>query len=726
MDLVKLALACYRNPLAYQDQWSLGAPLPENMGCLLALANGAPALLDEAVQQTGVKASELREAARFCVQQWCLASGASAHRILGVEPDASLAKIKEHHRQLIRLFHPDHAAGRETWTEHYASRINAAYTQLCRKTGNGDNEAALQPRSLSLGAEGSARSHRVLETQWLAVSVARPRSDRRRHGISAVLTARSRWSAWKMLSVLLLTLGLIGAVFYADQWFTQQYELKLAAAKSVSAPSPETRIASTSLAPQSQGIFEILRATPNWEALDQREIELRQRMIQAQNARTQWEEERRQQIAAETALLEKLRDERAKLEQQLKREQVRFQQVQTERFSAEQQVLAELKSEQQRLEQLRQTREAEGQQRLAAFQAEQLKTAKLAEQLQRERQRLEHWQAERQKVEQQRVAAEQQRQAQAEAVQAERVRLEQEALRQAQAERQRLEEQLKAERARTEQALAERAQRELKDQQAKLEQDALVQAQTQPRLEPQQQAQVDEPTPSDQQSQVEQMRAKQVALRQAQAERQHLEEQLKAEQAKIAHAQAERVKLAQARKERARVEQETLRQAQAVQQTDKPRDTAQKPVASARKVQTSTETATDRPALVPTALAVTAEPEARPADAEVKSLMRRYVASYRRGDLNRVLSLFTASARNRIQSDYAALFSTHNILALRLQGMQWRYRGASAEGSGSYVLKVQQRETGEQRQIQGRIYFTVQKRGHRVLISAIEFEWPSH
>ena len=68
MDTVDLALA-------YEDRLSLAAPLPEDMDRLLWLANGSPEILDAAVRQTGAKPGELRDAARFCIQQWCLARG---------------------------------------------------------------------------------------------------------------------------------------------------------------------------------------------------------------------------------------------------------------------------------------------------------------------------------------------------------------------------------------------------------------------------------------------------------------------------------------------------------------------------------------------------------------------------------------------------------------------------------------------------------------------------
>ena len=102
-DIVDWALACYRTPLAYQDRLSLAAALPEGMDRLLWLANGSPEALEAGVQQTGARPQELRDAARFCVQQLCFARNADPYRVLGVEPGAPPERIKEHYRLLMRL-----------------------------------------------------------------------------------------------------------------------------------------------------------------------------------------------------------------------------------------------------------------------------------------------------------------------------------------------------------------------------------------------------------------------------------------------------------------------------------------------------------------------------------------------------------------------------------------------------------------------------------------------
>ncbi len=60
-----------------------------------------------------------------------LAPGNSHYRKLGVDPEAPIARIREHYRELISIFHPDrlHADVRAGDAE-LAARVNEAYNAL--------------------------------------------------------------------------------------------------------------------------------------------------------------------------------------------------------------------------------------------------------------------------------------------------------------------------------------------------------------------------------------------------------------------------------------------------------------------------------------------------------------------------------------------------------------------------------------------------------------------
>lgn len=131
-DIVELALACYRQPLAHQRRLALTAPLPAGLEHLLVLAHGSADALADAACHCGAHPDEVQDAARFLIQQLCFARGADHYRTLGLEPGASVDQIKERHRRLIWLFHPDRGAGHETWTNGYAARLNDSWDTLSR------------------------------------------------------------------------------------------------------------------------------------------------------------------------------------------------------------------------------------------------------------------------------------------------------------------------------------------------------------------------------------------------------------------------------------------------------------------------------------------------------------------------------------------------------------------------------------------------------------------
>lgn len=558
-DIIDLALACYRRPLDYQDRFSLATPLPEGMDRLLWLANGSPEALEAGIRQTGAKPQELRDAARFCVQQWCLVRSADPHRVLGVEPGAPPEQVKEHYRLLMRLFHPDRAAGRETWTDHYASRVTEAWTVLSRTQGSAVSNHQTGPRSVP--DQNSVRPLPNRAVERLGPLSSRHPSRRRRAG--------RRWLPRLGLGGLALIVMIVLGGFYLDRFSVSRGGFEPASAGGFTPPLGAAKAPELVTTPTDSGAFSPFMATPDWQALEQRERQVQHQVVQAREARQQWEEDRQQQRVAEEALLESMREERAQLEEQVKVGQARMKQVRAERLAVEQQQLARLQAEQARMEQARTERKLTDRRRLEVLQAEQAKAERLAEELRVEQQRLEK---------------------------------------------------LKAEQARAEPA---------KSEQAKIEQ--------------------------------------------AQVEQQRLEEQLK----------TERVRAEQARLEAA------ANRAPAVRMT------------------------------------VAAETEEQDLTAgELESLMDRYIRAYQRGDLSGVMALFATGARGRIQRDYTALFANHYIRGFWLRDLRWAYRGQSASGSGRYELQLRQRDNGEQRQVEGRIRFTVQKRDSQLLIEAIDYDWP--
>lgn len=137
MDILSLALTFYRTPITRPPL----PRLPVGVDALLRIAGGNPQYTDEAVQLTGATADELREAAIFFIQQVFFARDADHYRLLGLNPGAQLPQIKEHHRLLMRLFHPDRQETALAWPELYAGRVNEAYNILRRLETRRDYDA---------------------------------------------------------------------------------------------------------------------------------------------------------------------------------------------------------------------------------------------------------------------------------------------------------------------------------------------------------------------------------------------------------------------------------------------------------------------------------------------------------------------------------------------------------------------------------------------------------
>lgn len=162
-DAVAVALAFYQAPARHHDLLHGHAPLPAGVDRLLRLAGGA------APGEAGAAPhpDELAAAARFFVEQVLLAHDADHYRLLGVNRDADLEQIKEHHRLLMRMFHPDRDNGIEPEVKAaHASRINLAYNAL-RQAGNRSayDTQLRQARKPAMAAPAARAAYRRMAPQ---------------------------------------------------------------------------------------------------------------------------------------------------------------------------------------------------------------------------------------------------------------------------------------------------------------------------------------------------------------------------------------------------------------------------------------------------------------------------------------------------------------------------------------------------------------------------------
>jgi hypothetical protein len=132
-EALDLALALHATP---QRTGQLRArPLPvEGVTSLLRLALAQQDAVAEAADETDLPAELLVDAARFFVEQQMLVEDCEHDpwRVLGLPPGAPEYRLREHHRLLVRLVHPDRSS---EWPAAFADRVNKAWRQLRRPEG---------------------------------------------------------------------------------------------------------------------------------------------------------------------------------------------------------------------------------------------------------------------------------------------------------------------------------------------------------------------------------------------------------------------------------------------------------------------------------------------------------------------------------------------------------------------------------------------------------------
>jgi hypothetical protein len=143
--IASLALAFRHSPARHADLLHGVAPLPPSINILLRLAGGtAPHELSPALESLAT-ADELRTATLFFIEQVLFQRDASHYRVLGLNQGAAPEQIKEHHRLLMRLFHPDRESQADERREQFATRANLAYNTLRDADQRSSYDATLKP-----------------------------------------------------------------------------------------------------------------------------------------------------------------------------------------------------------------------------------------------------------------------------------------------------------------------------------------------------------------------------------------------------------------------------------------------------------------------------------------------------------------------------------------------------------------------------------------------------
>ncbi len=170
-DAVRVALQIYAEPPAARG--AAQAPLPHGVLDALKLAAGSAKTQGACSRDFGVPPERLTAAAKFFIEQVMFTRGADHYRVLGVDPQASTARIRAHYRWLIRWLHPDReGAG---WHAVLAGRVNEAYAEL----RHAERRAAYDEARQAQAAASAAQPYPCLPARRDAASANRARRRRR-------------------------------------------------------------------------------------------------------------------------------------------------------------------------------------------------------------------------------------------------------------------------------------------------------------------------------------------------------------------------------------------------------------------------------------------------------------------------------------------------------------------------------------------------------------------
>jgi hypothetical protein len=252
LGIVELALAFHRAPVQHADLLHGRAPLPPGVDTLLKLAGGSE---PEPGYAALASPAELKAAALFFIEQVLFHHDVSHYRVLGIEPGASLDQIKEHHRLLMRVFHPDRESQADEWKSAFATRINLAYTALRDPETRRSHDAALRAAAKPGKAAQPAR-------RSAAIRPAVPKS--RISGLPPIVLRFL--PQWVLAGTALVAFVVVGAVYLNNPPVTA---LQAVETVRIAAPLPEAPVAHALAVETVVAAAEPLERPPEPEAVPQ-------------------------------------------------------------------------------------------------------------------------------------------------------------------------------------------------------------------------------------------------------------------------------------------------------------------------------------------------------------------------------------------------------------------------------------------------------------------------
>jgi len=183
---------------------------------VLRIALAHDATLTAAMAATGLPSQQLSDAARFFVEQQILARECQDDpwRTLGVARGADIGQIRDHHRLLVRLVHPDRS---DEWASAFADRVNKAWRQLRDESGRAQALTAVADTDVEFGQRRDVRApHPKPVDAWaMRPSPVAPRPTFEQVNAMATPVAQQRsWPLPALMAVGAVVVAAIGVGFW--------------------------------------------------------------------------------------------------------------------------------------------------------------------------------------------------------------------------------------------------------------------------------------------------------------------------------------------------------------------------------------------------------------------------------------------------------------------------------------------------------------------------------
>lgn len=152
--------------------------LPDDTLLLIKIAAGCEESGVAAAQRAEIPLRVVQHAAKSYLLQILFAPGSSPSRVLGVNPGASMATIREHMKWLLIWLHPDHNSNE--WEAAFAERVLVAWKDVRDPKRTASIVVSNRPPQPAAGRRTNRPVRSRAHLRWIALPLPNAETRRRR------------------------------------------------------------------------------------------------------------------------------------------------------------------------------------------------------------------------------------------------------------------------------------------------------------------------------------------------------------------------------------------------------------------------------------------------------------------------------------------------------------------------------------------------------------------